>query len=114
MTGPESQDSSFSYEEKHGKNGEIIKKLIEALRVSDVALTLDELKLKIGYGSTSDSKIENAIIESGEIKHKNIGQVTKEFNLKKYSFMPRPKMRIFYLYEEQIENFAKKSPYYSP
>jgi len=91
----------------------IIKDMVEALNNSKIALTLEELKEKISYESVSDSAIEGAICQSEEIKHKNIGEVIKEFNLKKYSYGVKPTMRVFYLNEEQINNFSKKSPYYS-
>ncbi|MCX6761175.1 MAG: hypothetical protein NTZ84_03700 [Candidatus Nealsonbacteria bacterium] len=113
MTARESQNSSFSYEEKYGEKGKIIKEMVEALGNSNTALTLNELRGKIGYSIISDFVIESAVNQSKEIKHKNIEQVVKEFNLKKYSFLTNPKMRIFYLNEEQVKNFAKKSPYYS-
>lgn len=113
MTETESQNSSFSYEKKYGEKGKIIKEIVEALGNSDTALTLNELKVKIDYKLTSDFTIKSAVNEAEEIKRKNIEQVVKEFNLKKYCFLANPKMRIFYLNEEQVKNFAKKSPYYS-
>jgi len=91
----------------------MIKDIIEVLGNSNIALTMDELKQRINYDYVTDFAIEGAIAESKEIKQKKVGQVMEEFNLRKHSFNAHPTTRIFYLNEEQVENFAKKSRYYS-
>jgi hypothetical protein len=113
METQESQDGSFIYKEEDREKGGVIDDLIMVLNASDSALSLEELRKKIDRKPLSRYAIESILTQSREIKQKKIRQVMKEFSLKKYSFNANPQMRIFYINEEQVKNFAKKSPYFT-